>query len=144
LKSSIKFDVPELFIGWQGKLDKMSRSTQSTSVTGFTDDDLGINEITFPPQREAATSIYEQQQQLLASINDIQRNLLNLNKPYLDCMAANTTVNGRTCKGKNDTHQGKKPKWAQSTLGMLTFYRTFFVILYGLLTRFYQKNGHIG
>ena len=91
-------------------MDKMSRSTQSTSVTGFTDDDLGINEITFPPQQEAATSIYEQQQLLLASINDIQRNLLNLNKPYLDCMAANTTVNGRTCKGKNDTRQGKKTK----------------------------------
>ena len=43
------------------------------------------------------------------TINEIQHNLLSLNKPYLDCMA-DTTINGLKCKGKNDTRQGKKTK----------------------------------
>ena len=87
----------------------MSRSTQSTSATGSTDEGLGFNEITVPPSDEASSLFEQQQRQLLASINEIQRNLLSLNKPYLDCMA-DATINGLKCKGKNDTRQGKKTK----------------------------------
>jgi hypothetical protein len=91
------------------QLEKMSRSTQSTSATGSTDEGLGFNEITVPPSDEASSLFEQQQRQLLASINEIQRNLLSLNKPYLDCMA-DATINGLKCKGKNDTRQGKKTK----------------------------------
>ena len=87
----------------------MSRSTQSTSATGSTYEGLGFNKITVPPSDEASSLFEHQQQQLLASINEIQRNLLSLNKPYLDCMAG-ATINGLKCKGKNDTRQGKKTK----------------------------------
>ncbi len=121
----------------------MSRSTQSTSATGSTDEGLGFNKITIPPSDEASSLFEQQQRQLLASMNEIQCNLLKLNKPYLDCMA-DATINGRKCKGKNDTRQGKKQKRVQLTLGMLMSYRIFFAILYGQLTRFYPRNGHIG
>jgi hypothetical protein len=84
-------------------------STESTSATGSTDEGLGFNEITIPPSDEASSLFEQQQRQLLASMNEIQCNLLNLNKPYVDCMA-NATINGQKCKGKNDTRQGKKTK----------------------------------
>ncbi len=87
----------------------MPRSTQSTSATGSTDEGLGFNEITVPPSDEASSLFEQQQRQLLASINEIERNLLSLNKPYLDCMA-DATINGQKARGRMTLVKVKKQK----------------------------------